>query len=415
MMTTHNEWYRTRLVDRLLPSLLMTVPAISLVGPRGVGKTATALQYAASVRRLNRPAEAVAFRADPYAVLPTLDEPALLDEWQETPQVLGAVKEAVDNDPRPGRFLLTGSVRVAYEKTWPATGRVLRCPVYPWSQREIRQSDGDLLVDRLRSPNTDRLAPAPGESNMLDYLDMAAVGGLPEAVFTESSAIRDRWLRSYLAELTHSDIQLTGANPDRRRFTAYLQAVAASSGTVVEDATLCDVAHINRATAGSYDELLESVYFSEQVPAWWSDRLTRLTARPKRFLLDTSLMLASLNLNRDGVLRDSAVLGRVLETLVAMQLRPELAVAENTPVMSHLREKAGRREIDFVIEYADSAVAAIEVKATAAPDLSDARHLVWLRDTLSDRFCAGVVLHTGKYTLALNDRIWAAPISTFWA
>jgi len=175
------------------------------------------------------------------------------------------------------------------------------------------------------------------------------------------------------------------------------------------------VAHINRATAGSYDELLESVYFSEQVPAWWSDRLTRLTARPKRFLLDTSLMLASLNLNRDGVLRDSAVLGRVLETLVAMQLRPELAVAENTPVMSHLREKAGRREIDFVIEYADSAVAAIEVKATAAPDLSDARHLVWLRDTLSDRFCAGVVLHTGKYTLALNDRIWAAPISTFWA
>ena len=410
------ETYRARLIDQVLPDLLRSLPAISLVGPRGAGKTTTALHYAASTRRLNRPAEAGAFQADPYAVLATLAEPVLLDEWQEVPEVLGAVKEAVDQDPRPGRFLLTGSVRIAYEKTWPATGRVVRCPVYPLTQREINQRTGSPpLIERLRRPSADALAPAAGNLTLVDYLDLAQAGGLPDAVFNRSGRARDLWLRSYLAELTASDIRLTGANPDRRRFSAYLRAVAASSGTVVDDLTLLDAAHVSRPTAAAYDELLEAVYFAERLPAWWSDRLTRLTARPKRLLLDTSLMLASLNLDRDGVLADAAMLGRVLETFVAMQVRAEVAVVDGTPTLSHLREKAGRREIDFIVEYADSTVAALEVKATASPDRGDARHLIWLRDQLGDRLVAGVVFHTGPYTLALSDRVWAAPISTFWA
>lgn len=82
----------------------------SLTGPRATGKTTTARRHAASVVRLDRPAEAAAFRADPDAALRAQPEPLLLDEWQAVPAVLGAVKRAVDDDPRPGRFLLTGSV-----------------------------------------------------------------------------------------------------------------------------------------------------------------------------------------------------------------------------------------------------------------------------------------------------------------
>jgi len=408
--------YLPRLVDRILPELLADLSAISLVGPRGAGKTTTALQYAVDVRRLNRSAEVAAFRADPYAMITTLHEPALLDEWQEVPEVLSAIKESIDSDPRPGRFLLTGSVRATEENTWPATGRIIRLPVYPLTRREIcRRSTGDLFLDRLRDPSTSAFAPAEPGSTLLDYIDMAVEGGLPDPVMNRTGRGRAAWLRSYLDELTSSDIKLTGADPDRRKFTAYVKAVAASSGTIVEDVTLMDAARISRPTAVAYDDLLEAVYFSEKLPAWWSDRLTRLTALPKRFVLDTSLLLSSLNVSRQGVLSDSLVLGRVLETFVAMQLRPELAVAEETATMAHLREKAGRREIDFVIEYADSRIAAVEVKATSSPDLGDAKHLTWLRETLGERFVAGIVLHTGPYTLPLSESIWAAPISTLWA
>ena len=419
MLTSDNssdELYVPRLVDRVLPELLTTLPAISIVGPRGVGKTTTALHYAVDVRRLSRTTEAVAFRLDPYTMLGTLQEPALLDEWQIVPEVLSAVKESVDADPRAGRFILTGSVRIAKERTWQAAGRVVRLPIYPMTQREIlANTAGALFVDRLRQPSTSAFAPAQQPVTILDYVEKALDGGLPDVIFHRQGRGRMAWLRSYMDEITTSDIRMTEANPDRRKFATYLKAVASSSATIVDDATLFDTAHVSRPTASQYDDLLESIYFADKIPAWWSDRLTRLTASPKRFVLDTSLLIWALSTNKQGILANAATLGRVIESFVAMQLRPEIAISDAMPTLSHLREKAGRREIDFIIEYADTTIAAVEVKSTSSPDLSDARHICWLRDTLGDRFLAGIVLHSGPYTLPLSDRVWAAPISTLWA
>src|SRR5437870_3409572 len=103
--------YRPRLADALLDELLAAFPAVMLVGPRAVGKTTTAARRAATIVRLDRPAEAGVFRADPDAALRGLREPILLDEWQAVPEVLGALKRSVDSQSRPGRFLVTGSVR----------------------------------------------------------------------------------------------------------------------------------------------------------------------------------------------------------------------------------------------------------------------------------------------------------------
>lgn len=123
--------YVTRLVDKMLTELMDELPAIMLIGPRATGKTTTARRHATSVVRLDQPAEATAFVADPDSALQGFDEPLLLDEWQVVPGVLGAVKRAVDDDFRPGRFLLTGSVRADLNAaTWPGTGRVVRVALH---------------------------------------------------------------------------------------------------------------------------------------------------------------------------------------------------------------------------------------------------------------------------------------------
>ena len=95
--------YRPRLVDRLIADLVAGVPAVSVVGPRASGKTTTARRYARTVIRLDRPEEAAVVEANPDAALRQLAEPVLIDEWQEAPAILGAVKRSVDDDPRPGR------------------------------------------------------------------------------------------------------------------------------------------------------------------------------------------------------------------------------------------------------------------------------------------------------------------------
>jgi len=123
--------YKPRAADRLIRELLAELPALLIVGPRATGKTTTASRHAATIIRLDRPAEAAAFSADPDAALRGLDEPLLLDEGQAVAEVLGAVKRAVDVDPRPGRYLLTGSVRADLDApTWPGTGRLVRVPLF---------------------------------------------------------------------------------------------------------------------------------------------------------------------------------------------------------------------------------------------------------------------------------------------
>src|SRR5919108_4543273 len=119
--------YVPRLVDPLVSQILADFPALLVLGPRATGKTTTAARHAQTVIRLDQPGRAASVRADPDAALRGLAEPVLIDEWQLAPEVLGAVKRSVDRDARPGRYLITGSVRAALNAdTWPLTGRAVR-------------------------------------------------------------------------------------------------------------------------------------------------------------------------------------------------------------------------------------------------------------------------------------------------
>jgi len=104
----------------------------------------------------------------------------------------------------------------------------------------------------------------------------------------------------------------------------------------------------------------------------------------------------------------------VLDTFVAAQLQPEIAVSAHRPRLHHLRTDGGRQEIDIVLELGGGRVIGIEVKADAAPGAREARHLVWLRDLIGKRFLTGVVLHTGPRVYSLDERVIAAPISSMW-
>lgn len=406
--------YRSRLVDPLLERLLAELPALLLVGPRAAGKTTTAARHAASIVRLDRPAEAAAFAADPDAALRGLPEPLLLDEWQAVPDVLGAVKRAVDDDPRPGRFLLTGSIRADLDaQTWPGTGRLVRVPLYGMTVREHEGAvSGTSVLDLLAAGEPLRLPAAVPD--LRGYVELALRGGFPEPALRLSADAARMWLESYVDQLLTRDVEEIERGRDPARLRRYLEAYALNSAGVVQDKTLYDAAGINRRTALAYERLLENLLVVENVPSWTSNRLKRLVLSPKRYLVDPALIGAVLGLDANGVLRDGNLLGRTLDTFVAAQLRAELSVSATRARLFHLRQESGRREIDLLAELAGQRVIGVEVKATAAPSGSDASHLAWLRDRLGNAFDAGVVFHTGPRTYPLGERIVAVPIAALW-
>ena len=407
--------YLPRIVDPLLDELARQLPAIFITGPRATGKTTTAVRRAATVVRLDREAEAAAFRADPDAALRGLPEPVLLDEWQVVPGVLGAVKRAVDADPRPGRFLVTGSARSDLEgNLWPGTGRLVRVPMVGMAVREqAGPESAAAFLDRVAAGED--LAPAADSPDLRGYVELLLRGGFPEAALRMGETARRHWLESYVDHLVTRDAGQLEGGRDPVRLRRYLEAYALNTAGVVEEKTLIEAAGINRRTAQAYERLLGNLLVVESLPAWVSNRLKRLVLTPKRHLVDPALAGGVLRLDADTVLRDGDLLGRLLDTFVLAQLRAELPVTATRPRLYHLRQQQGRLEIDLLAELAGGGLVGMEVKATASPGLHDARHLAGLRDRYPDRFVAGVVLHTGPRTFALGERLVAAPISALWA
>jgi uncharacterized protein len=408
--------YIPRLVDAVLARYVGAFPALLVTGPRATGKTTTARRHVRTRIRLDSRAEAEAFRSDPDGSLRSFAEPILLDEWQAVPDVLGAVKRAVDDDPRPGRFVLTGSVRGDLEhETWPGTGRLVRVPMYGLTVRELRGvTTGPTFVEKLAEAHLDAFALPDECPDLPAYVALGLRGGFPDAALMGDSDLRQAWLDSYLDQLLTRDAESVAGIRDPAKLRRYFEVLALSTAGMPDARTLYDGAGIDRKTATGYDRLLANLLVMELLPAWTSNRLQRLVKTPKRYLVDPSLIGSALGLDERAVLRDGELLGRLIDTFVAAQLRPELALAPRRPRLYHLREKDGRREVDLVAELAAGDVVAIEVKTTAAPRADDARHLAWLRDTLGDRFLAGAVLHTGPRKYRLADRIYAVPICALW-
>ncbi|MGO1053221.1 ATP-binding protein [Crossiella sp. CA198] len=410
--------YQPRLVDGLLARRLIHHPAVLLVGPRATGKTTTAAQLARSELRLDDRAQAVAVEADADAALRGLAEPVLIDEWQIVPDVLGAVKRSVDADSRPGRFLITGSVRGDVDSPmWPGTGRLLRVAMFGLTVGELRGRLPRLpLLDRLAADGIEPLMTGPAEQlDLRDYAELAAGGGFPQPVLRLPSAERGPWLESYLEQLLTQDVAMLATHRDPQLLRRYLESCALNTAGVTDHRSIYSTAGVAKATGEAYDRLLRNLLIIDTLPAWWTNHIKRLVRGPKRYLVDPSLVLAALRVGVPGLMKDGDLLGRIIDTFVVAQLRAQLPTCETQPRLYHLRQEKGQHEVDVIVEYGGGRVFAFEIKANSAPSRADARHLAWLRAELGDRFIGGAVLHTGPRAFPLGDNIIAAPISALWS
>jgi predicted AAA+ superfamily ATPase len=408
--------YIPRLAEAHLEQLFAELPALSIVGPRATGKTTIAHRLSRSVVQLDNPVEASAFEADPDAALAALPEPILLDEWQAVPGVLGAVKRAVDQGSGAGRFLLTGSVRAKFTgPTWPGTGRVVNMHMYGLTVREIvGQLTGEPFLSRLAHADIDAFAAGADPPDLLGYIDLALRGGFPDAALDPSPDTRGAWLSGYLDQLLTRDPEALKEDRDPCRLRLYFEALALNTAGIIQSKTLYDAAGIDHKTASAYERLLTNLLVLETLPAWSTNRISRMTRTGKRYLVDTSLLAAALDLDERAVLRDGDVLERMIDTFVLAQIRPEVALTSSRSRLYHLRTRDARHEIDLIAEISGEDIVAVEIKSSSAPKRSDARHLEWLREQLGERFLAGAVLHTGPRPFRLAERIYALPICTLW-
>ncbi len=415
--------YIRRVIDDELDELLTGLPAITIEGPKAVGKTETAIQRAVTVRRLDDPAQASVARAEPARVV-SGDPPVLLDEWQRVPEMWDAVRRSVDENPEPGRFLLTGSAAPESPETHSGAGRIVRLRLRPMSLVERGLARPSV---RLRDLLGGGAVPLEGEASLGlgEYTEEIVASGFP-AIRPLPDRARRAQLDSYLARVVDRDFDEVGQSvrrPDtlRRWMTAY--AAAASTTATLEsirDAATPDEADKPaRSTVIGYREVLQRLWLLDPVSAWVPTRnyFSRLARPEKHQLADPALAARLLGVGVDTLIeggegaasipRDGSLLGHLFESLVTLSVRVYAQAAEAS--VRHLRTKGGRHEVDLIVERADGRVVAIEVKLGATVSDDDVKHLLWLRDRMGPDLLDALVVTTGPVAYRRADGIGVVP------
>ena len=414
--------YVPRFVDTQLSQAMLTHPVVLITGARGVGKTTTARQAAASVAFLDDSATLTLFQDDPEAALGQFDEPLLIDEWQLAPEVARAVKRTVDRHRRPGRFILTGSPDPQSRTEFQSlTGRAAVARLNPMTvgERNMQAADGSFtgaLSNLLAGkPPATRPEHAP---NIFEYLDMAAVSGFPECAIDGSPAFSQTWCRDYLGVLLRRDLPLFGSRRSAAHFRRYLTAAAMHTARSPEDGSLRNAAQVNPGTHRDYRHILLDLDITVEVPAFLSPDIPNLARSSKMLFSDTGLLMAAMNVPLAQLKMNGDLYGRVLETFVLNQIRAQLEAMNMADALRHLRTHKGVHEIDAIIETEDGGLIAIEVKSANRHRPTDKKHIEWLAKKAGDRFKLGLILTTGAHISNVRSdvtgNIWAAPICTLW-
>jgi predicted AAA+ superfamily ATPase len=361
-------------------------------------------------RSLDRAATRQAAEYDPTEFVAGADC-MIIDEVQRVPDLLLAIKETVDADPRPGRFLLTGSARVLGLRGLPDVlpGRMETIELWPLSQGEI-DGASDSFVDAIFARGTD-LAHTSAQTRA-DYIDRIVRGGFPEAI-ARTGRRRERFLDSYVADIINRDvIQLSEIErgPEMRTLT---RLVAARSGQLLIPGTLASELGLSQPTVKRYLSLLEEVFLIKRIPAWSRNLRTRAVSAPKVAMVDSGIAANLLELDAGALRQPAGHLGPLLEGFVAMELSRQLTWSRQRAELYHYRTR-DNIEVDLVLENRRGQVIAIEIKASSTVRGEDFRGLRHLADRLGDDLIAGIVLYTGQQTLPFGPRFRAMPVSTIW-
>ena len=405
---------------------------VYVTGPRQSGKTTLARSVAAEVGlrylTLDDPAVQAAAASDPYGFVRSFgDQSVVLDEFQQVPELVPAIKEASDRHagalpargssgpPRKGLFLLTGSADIfrsaRVQEALP--GHMARLELLPLSVAELRDGRRN-LIDHLLAGHFSPLDPHPAPTRE-EIARLILLGGYPE-VQRMGRRARGIWFRSYTEGRFFKDFETlyTARGDYHSRLRALAPYLAGRSGNLLKYASLANDLELGGQLAKNYAEILELMFLIRRVPSYRRNLARRMAVRmPKLHFVDTGLASHLLGLRNEARLLLSPHYGALLETLVFMECAKHAAWADEEVGLYHFRDRR-KRQVDIVLERAGGGIVGVEVKASATIRREDFRGLSALAELAGPAFEHGVVLYTGDEVLHFHRgavRMYAVP---FW-
>lgn len=401
---------------RAVEEALTDTPVVAVLGPRQVGKS-TLVRELAPKRPffdLDEASFGGTAAADPTGFIDGLPPVVTLDEVQRVPELMLAIKVAVDQDRRPGRFLLTGSANLLLlpQLSDSLAGRMEVIHLQPLTEAEKERRDGKFLETFLAGGLGPDIRP-PDSAAAGDLVRRLLQGGFPEA--NTRTFVRARvWHRQYLQAVMERDVQDVAKVRDVHELGRMLELLAGQSASLLNVSNVSRSLGIARVTVDHYLEVLKRLFLIRILPAWHRSASKRLVKAPKIHLVDTGLAATLMDLEESDWNGRREALGNLLESMVLQQLIAQAGWTDPAIQFWHYRDK-DQVEVDLVITRGRR-IWGIEVKASQSVGAGDCKGLRRLAEQAGRDFAGGIVFYSGTSVLPLCEGAFlAVPLSKLWA
>lgn len=388
-------------------------PVILVNGPRQCGKTTLVRSLLGAERpyfTLDDETTLASAKADPTGFVRQIDT-AILDEVQRAPELLRAIKSAVDSDRRPGRFLLTGSANILALPTVSDSlaGRMEVATLLPLARSEIERCKSNFLDSAFAG---DIVTPKRSLVGT-DLIDAVLTGGYPEMIARSDPRRRSAWAREYVRAIVERDVREIADVERLDQMPQLLRALAHHSGQLLNFAQLAGQIGLDDKTARRYIGLFENLFLVRRIEPWFRNPLKRLVKTPKLFFLDSGLLSTLAGLTADRIAKDRSLFGALLETFVANEVL-RLSTWSNVHLRFHHYRDKDQDEVDIILEDDAGEIVGLEVKASATVTAQDFKGLRKVAAATGTQFKAGWVLYDGDRILPFGEKMAAVPISCLW-
>jgi len=403
------ETYRPRWITPALQEASRDHPVVVLTGARQVGKS-TLLLNAEPFRdwrfhSLDDFDTLRQARQKPEALWAGADR-VVLDEVQKAPELLSAVKQAVDRQPRRLRFVLSGSANLLLMKqvSESLAGRAVYFVLHPMTLGEINQAAPPNILSRTLAG--DWLEESSASEAPPDPAPALLRGLMPPLLTLSSTQAWVRWWDGYVSTYLERDLRQVSQIDALLDFRRLMQFVALRSGQLLNQSEVARDARLAQATVHRYLNILETTHLFERLPPYTASRTTRMLKSPKAFWTDPGLAVFLSGYFEVDDLRKAREYGAYFETLIFHHVRV-LAGLMTPPARLYFWRTRTGAEVDFILEHGRRLLA-IEVKHTANPNYGDA---AGLRSFLAEypKASGGLLLHGGREIRRLDQAILAVP------
>lgn len=411
-----------RSISAAVRTALADTPVVCLLGARQCGKTTLARQLEPNraFYSLDDPGHFATARTDPAGFVQSLPDTVTLDEIQRVPELLPVIKLAVDEDRRPGRFLLTGSANLLLlpRVTESLAGRIEMVRLHPFTEAEKERRPGrfvQTLLDNAFRPEIRPSLPRPGLAPPRPDIALAerlVAGGYPETRDRAPERVR-LWHRQYLAAIIERGLKDAARVHHADRLLQLLAALAARTAQLLNVSSLAKHLELQRPTVLHYLSVLERLFLVRRLRAWPRNPGKKAVTTPKVHLIDSGLAASLSGLRASDRVDNRGPMGPLLESFVVQQLAAQAAWTDPDLKLRHYRDHQ-KVEVDAVLTRGRD-VWGVEIKAAASADPRDGRGLRQLAEACGQNFRGGALLYTGDSTLPLGDkRMLAVPMRELW-